>query len=357
MTVEGPDGPVTDTRGDDRRPAGHAGAGRLLLHFQQREQRPHLGLPGRVPRRGWLYKGHDSMPWCARCGTGMSQMEMNEGYQDREDPGLTVRLPLVDRPGESLLVWTTTPWTMTANVAAAVGPELDLRQGRARATTSTGWARARSRRALQGDFKVLEEQHGRGPRRLALRGPFDDLPAVPRRSLRAAARTAAPGYGTASCRGPRSARKRARASCTSRPAAALRTYQLGKALGLPVIAPLDEAGRYLTASAAGRYGRARASREPSWRSWRRAASSTTWSRTRTATRTAGAAARRCSSASWTSGTSRWARSTTSRATRSRPSEKDASLRYQIMDVVDQIAGSRASATSASSTGCARWPTG
>jgi isoleucyl-tRNA synthetase len=78
------------------------------------------GFLAEVHRRGWLYKGHDTMPWCPRCGTGLSQMEMNEGYQDREDPGLTIRFPLIDRPGEALLVWTTTPWTLTANVAAAL---------------------------------------------------------------------------------------------------------------------------------------------------------------------------------------------------------------------------------------------
>ena len=44
-------------------------------------------------RRGWLYKGHDTMPWCARCGTGISQHEMTEGYADRQDPGLTIKLP------------------------------------------------------------------------------------------------------------------------------------------------------------------------------------------------------------------------------------------------------------------------
>ena len=72
------------------------------------------------------------MPWCARCGTGLSEMEMNEGYADREDPGLTVQFPLVERPGEALLVWTTTPWTLTSNVAAAVGKDLTyarVRQG------------------------------------------------------------------------------------------------------------------------------------------------------------------------------------------------------------------------------------
>ena len=51
------------------------------------------GFLAECHRRGWLIKGHDSMPWCARCGTGMSQHEMTEGYRDREDPGLTIRLP------------------------------------------------------------------------------------------------------------------------------------------------------------------------------------------------------------------------------------------------------------------------
>ena len=67
--------------------------------------------------RGWLYKGNDSMPWCARCGTGISQHEMTEGYADREDPSVYFALPLVDRPGEALVAWTTTPWTIPANAA------------------------------------------------------------------------------------------------------------------------------------------------------------------------------------------------------------------------------------------------
>ena len=80
------------------------------------------GFLAECHRRGWIYKGHDTMPWCARCGTGLSEMEMNEGYADREDPGPDRPFPLVERPGEALLVWTTTPWTLTSNVAAAVGP-------------------------------------------------------------------------------------------------------------------------------------------------------------------------------------------------------------------------------------------
>src|SRR5438445_1222583 len=75
--------------------------------------------------RGWLYRGHDVMPWCPRCGTGISDMEIEtEGYKEVTHTSLYVRFPLIDRPNESLLVWTTTPWTLTSNVAAAVHPEL-----------------------------------------------------------------------------------------------------------------------------------------------------------------------------------------------------------------------------------------
>ena len=91
-------------------------------------------------------------------------------------------------------------------------------------------------------------------------------------------------------------------------------YQLGKALGLPVVAPLNEDGHYLRRL---RLAEPASMRTPlpsrSSRISNRRATSTTSSRTRTVTRTAGAAARRCCSASSTSGTSRWARSTTSRA--------------------------------------------
>src|SRR4030081_2056132 len=75
--------------------------------------------------RGWLYRGHDVMPWCPRCGTGISDMEIEtEGYKEVTHTSLYVRFPLLDRPNESLLIWTTTPWTLTSNVAAAVHPEL-----------------------------------------------------------------------------------------------------------------------------------------------------------------------------------------------------------------------------------------
>jgi isoleucyl-tRNA synthetase len=79
----------------------------------------------KVHEQGWLYIGHRSTEWCPRCGTSLSQHELSQSgvYQDRADPSLFVRFPLLDRPHESLVIWTTTPWTVPANVAAAVKPD------------------------------------------------------------------------------------------------------------------------------------------------------------------------------------------------------------------------------------------
>jgi isoleucyl-tRNA synthetase len=75
--------------------------------------------------RGWLYQGHDVMPWCPRCSTALSEHEIaTEGYVEKTHLALTVAFSLLDRPGEALLTWTTTPWTLPANVAVAVHPEL-----------------------------------------------------------------------------------------------------------------------------------------------------------------------------------------------------------------------------------------
>ena len=98
-----------------------------------------------VHERGWLYKGHRSTQWCPRCGTSLSQHEQaGEGnYVELEHPSLYVRFPLRDREGEALVVWTTTPWTLPANVAAAVKP--DAEYGLRETATGSASARARTR--------------------------------------------------------------------------------------------------------------------------------------------------------------------------------------------------------------------
>ncbi len=70
---------------------------------------------------GRLYEGHKVVPYCPRCGTALSSHEVALGYEDVQDPSIYVRFPLVDDDA-SLLVWTTTPWTLPGNVAVAVAP-------------------------------------------------------------------------------------------------------------------------------------------------------------------------------------------------------------------------------------------
>lgn len=72
-----------------------------------------------------LYQGYKVVPYCPRCGTPLSDHEVAQGYRDATDPSVFVRMPLVDTPGTSLLVWTTTPWTLPANVAVAAGADID----------------------------------------------------------------------------------------------------------------------------------------------------------------------------------------------------------------------------------------
>ena len=92
--------------------------------------------------RGWLYKGHRSVEWCPRCGTSLSQHELINSYEEISHPSLYVRFPLRKHEHESLVVWTTTPWTLPANVAAAVKPDAEYGLTR----EGDWWAAARKRR-------------------------------------------------------------------------------------------------------------------------------------------------------------------------------------------------------------------
>jgi len=76
--------------------------------------------------RGWIYKGNESVPWCPRCETAISQHEMlTEDYKEVTHKSVFFALPIKERESEFLLVWTTTPWTLPANVAVAVDESLE----------------------------------------------------------------------------------------------------------------------------------------------------------------------------------------------------------------------------------------
>lgn len=80
--------------------------------------------------RGLLYRGYKSVPYCPRCGTALSSHEVAQGYRDIADPSLYFMAPLLDAAGQpdaegrAFLVWTTTPWTVPSNVGLAVHPDL-----------------------------------------------------------------------------------------------------------------------------------------------------------------------------------------------------------------------------------------
>jgi isoleucyl-tRNA synthetase len=132
----------------------------------------------RCHERGLLYRGHDVMPWCPRCGTGLSNMEIaTEGYRELSHLSLTIRLPLTSlgHEGESLLVWTTTPWTLSSNVAAAVHPDLtyELLEGR---DGDRWWLSRGSRPRVAPSAAVVREAKGADLLGLTYGGPFDELP-------------------------------------------------------------------------------------------------------------------------------------------------------------------------------------
>jgi isoleucyl-tRNA synthetase len=177
-----------------------------------------------VHEKDWLYLGHRSTEWCPRCGTSLSQHEltMSGVYQDRADPSLFVRFPLLERPGESLVIWTTTPWTLPANVAAAVNPEADYG------------------RRLNGEWVAVArypddtyEETRRGSELVGWRyeGPFDMLPAaagVEHRVIEWDEVSLDEGTGIVHIA----------------PGCGGEDFELARRDGLPILTPVDEAGHF-----------------------------------------------------------------------------------------------------------------
>jgi isoleucyl-tRNA synthetase len=182
------------------------------------------GFLKRIHEQGRLYIGHRATAWCPRCGTSLSQHELTQSgvYQERSDPSLFVRFPLLDRPGQSVVVWTTTPWTLPANVAAAVHP--DGEYGR---RENGEWVLA----SRFPDDAFVERVPGSELVGLRYEGPFDTLApgaSVEHRVVPWDEVSLEEGTGIvhiATGCGPED-------------------FELGKELGLPVLSPVDESGRF-----------------------------------------------------------------------------------------------------------------
>jgi isoleucyl-tRNA synthetase len=173
-----------------------------------------------VHERDWLYLGHRSTEWCPRCGTSISQHELIGSYVDRADPSLYVRFPLLDRPGEAVVIWTTTPWTLPANVAAAVNPDADY--GR---RANGEWVAA----SRYPDETFVETKPGSELVGWRYRGPFDELaPAVDHRVIPWDDVSLDDGTGIVHIA----------------PGAGSEDFELSRVHDLPVLTPVDESGRF-----------------------------------------------------------------------------------------------------------------
>jgi isoleucyl-tRNA synthetase len=129
-------------------------------------------------KNGWLYKGNDSVPWCPRCQTAISQHEiLTEDYKEVVHDSIYLNFPLLDHDNEYLLVWTTTPWTIPANIAVAVDPKIKyvlVQKG-----PSSYWvAKDLKDKIFDTEDKVVRTVLGQELVGLKYKGPFDSLPAA-----------------------------------------------------------------------------------------------------------------------------------------------------------------------------------
>ena len=199
---------------------------------------------------GWLYRGADAMPWCPRCATAISQHEIvTDGYADLTHPSITLRFPLRGRTNESLLVWTTTPWTLTSNVAAAVGPELTyakVQQGDEFFYLSKG-----TLHMLKGEFKVVGEVKGTDMEGWTYDGPFDDLQAANTPGGVTFLRKLVDGIDATAKEAHRVilwdevSDEEGTGIVHIAPGCGKEDFELGKELHLPLIAPLTDEGFFL----------------------------------------------------------------------------------------------------------------
>ncbi len=131
-----------------------------------------------------LYKGRDSVPWCPRCGTAISQHEiLTEEYKEITHKAIYFKLPIIEgklkRPKgyPKFLVWTTTPWTIPANVALVVNPEFEYGVFK-KDNEELILLKSLAEKILGKDFILTQKIKGKDLKGIKYEGPFDNLPRV-----------------------------------------------------------------------------------------------------------------------------------------------------------------------------------
>jgi isoleucyl-tRNA synthetase len=179
-------------------------------------------------QKGWLYKGKDAVPWCWRCGTASSKHDIaTEGYKEVTHSALFMQFPMKEDPNTYFLIFTTTPWTIPANVAIAVNPNITYAKVDNDAVKY--WLAESRLSELNGDYKILEKKSGEKLKGLEYVMPYASLEAqkgAPHKVVLWDLASGEEGTGIVHIA----------------PGCGAEDFDLGKKEGLPAISPLDDAG-------------------------------------------------------------------------------------------------------------------
>ncbi|MCC5953703.1 MAG: isoleucine--tRNA ligase [Acidimicrobiia bacterium] len=194
-------------------------------------------LMAQLWNKGMLYEGHRVSPYCARCGTALSSHELGQPdvYRDVVDPSVYVRFPLEDMDCD-LLVWTTTPWTLVSNVAAAVGPDISYLRVPASAFDAEGRDLVVAEELVDAEARpqAVERFSGRSLVGQRYRRPFDFVE-LPAKGADRALRVVADDFVSTSD---------GSGIVHLAPAFGEDDARIGAAEGLPVLNPVDAEGRF-----------------------------------------------------------------------------------------------------------------
>lgn len=185
--------------------------------------------------KDYIYSGYRVQPYCPRCSTPLSNFEVNEGYKDKKDVSITVKFPLKDEPNTSVLVWTTTPWTLPSNVVLAAGPDIDYVKVKDSAASEEFYILAKARLSAyyknENDYEIIWTKKGKELVGLKYEPMFDYFVGKSDKFFQI---TTAEYVSTEDGTG----------IVHIAPAFGEDDFQVGKAMNLPIVCPVDAEGNF-----------------------------------------------------------------------------------------------------------------